>query len=163
MGCTTRTAWCLVIVVMIGGVFGVSSAAGGAAADGVEQFSGMNVKQLKAYIKNKGTECVACSSKGDLIERALEIRDWPEASGDKEALEDEEIKKLFENLSMDSEKMAKLKESLAKAGIDSSKLGGNIMSAEDLDKVFKKENHGNDDAGKSGRESGQRHDGKDEL
>lgn len=104
-------------------------------------FHGMKIRELKAYIAEKGTECLACSSKEDLIARALEVQDWPDAPKEEEKEKEptaEEMEKMFKNLNADKERTAKVKEDIRKAGLDPEKFGGHVYSAEDLQKMFKK-------------------------
>lgn len=113
-----------------------------------DEFSVMKVKDLKAYIKKKGTDCLACSSKQDLIDRAMEVKDWPDtpAEAPKDEPSESELKDILDKMGSDKERMAKLRESLEKAGIDMSKLSDSkIFSAEELAKVFKKPPAGADE------------------
>jgi len=120
---------------------------GDVAADPIPMpdFSAMKIRDLKAFIARKGTECVACSSKTDLIERAEEVNGWPDKPDKPDkAPTKEELDQVMKNLGNDKERMDKLREELAKAGLDMSQFGGGkdggpkIFSADDLAQFVKK-------------------------
>lgn len=120
----------------------------------VPDWSSMRIKELKAFIAKKGTECLACSSKEDLIERANEVKDWPDVEEKKpetEEVDPDKMKDILNELGSSEEKMQKLREELEKAGLDLSKMGGNgkIFDKEDLEKVFKKVDLGKEGEKKS--------------
>ncbi len=113
----------------------------------VPDWSTMRIKELKAFIAKKGTECLACSSKEDLIERANEVKDWPdvEEKPEQEEVDPDKMKDILNELGSSEEKMQKLREELEKAGVDLSKLGnGKVFDKDDLAKMFKKVDIGQD-------------------
>lgn len=89
-----RLSLCLVVAVLAAGAWGTSPDV---------DFGSMRVKQLKAFLDRKGAECLACSSKEDLVQRATEVKDWPDAP--EETPSEEEMREIFENLKTDDEKM----------------------------------------------------------
>lgn len=76
----------------------------------------LKVRELKDMLRVKGASCEACVSKRDLIERIAEVKDWSTVTGS-----EEQNKEKDDGLTAD-ERMTKLKESLAKSGIDPSRL-----------------------------------------
>lgn len=76
----------------------------------------LKVRELKEMLQLKGATCDACVSKTDLIERIEEVKDWAVVSagagGESSSMGDE----------TEDEKLAKLTETLAKSGIDTSKI-----------------------------------------
>ncbi len=132
----SSTAWSRILVIAL--VVSVIISVAQADVD----FKAMKVKELKAFLKKRGADCLACSSKEDYVDRAIEIKDWPEVEQkDEKAPEFDAVNfgDLFKDGNMDEEeRMKKLKEALEKSGVDTSKLfNGNVLNAEELGKVFK--------------------------
>lgn len=122
-----------------------------------DDFKMMKVKELKAFLEKRGADCLACSSKSDFVDRALETRDWPEVEikvPETQKPGDVDVEQLLKDVKIDDEKMKKLREELEKSGLDTSKLfNGNILNAQELAKVFKDRNpdFGEAGAGEAGK------------
>jgi hypothetical protein len=64
----------------------------------------LKVRQLKEMLRRKGASCDACVSKGDLVERILEVREWEDvreeaAAGAGDGQSDEERTERIRKLS----------------------------------------------------------------
>lgn len=102
----------------------------------------MKVKQLKQFLDRKGPKaaCLACTSKGEYIDRIRETADWPdvtpEPTDDEPTLE--ELQKMFSQ-GQDSEEIRKIKENLKAAGIDASNIfSANGLNKEKMEEQFKR-------------------------
>lgn len=69
-----------------------------------EELQSLRVKQLKEMLVRKGAKCEACASKGDLIERIVEVSEWEDVKAkEKEGnggMSDEEVTRITEKLKM---------------------------------------------------------------
>lgn len=109
----------------------------------VEALLKMRVRELKAMLEKKGAECVACTSKEEYVQRIQETLSWPDVTpaATEEEPSIEELRGMF-NGSANDDRVKQLKESLEKAGIDTSKLfmsagGKGGFDAEAFAKQFK--------------------------
>lgn len=95
----------------------------------------MKVRELKALLAKKGPEaaCVACTSKGEYVDRVRETAEWAdviiEAAQKDDSPSVEELAKMFSG-QQDSAEMEKIKADLKAAGVDTS----NMFSAGQLNK-----------------------------
>lgn len=69
-----------------------------------KELQSLRVKQLKEMLVRKGAKCEACASKGDLIERIIEVSEWEDVKAEEKegngGMSDEEVARINEKLKM---------------------------------------------------------------
>lgn len=103
----------------------------------------MKVRELKAILDKKGPDaaCIACTSKGEYIERIQETKSWPDVQPSPDVADGPSVDDLHsDDPAIDPERLARLKEMLKASGIDTSKLFSNTdgsFNDKELERQFK--------------------------